>query len=198
MIDAYDVATIRGLEAEAIAEVGEDTLMQRAASGVAAAVARDVAALRGRVYGTKIMILIGPGNNGGDALFAGARLARRGAAVTGVRCLGRPHARGLTALRDAGGRLIEIDDLDLDQNQWPSKPDVAVDGILGIGGRRGRPAPWSPGWCPLWPSICRPASTPTPDQFPRRLSGPPAQSPSVNRSRAIFWSRLEVAVAKFR
>jgi NAD(P)H-hydrate repair Nnr-like enzyme with NAD(P)H-hydrate epimerase domain len=43
MIDAYDVATIRALEAEAIAEVGEDTLMQRAASGVAAAVARDPA-----------------------------------------------------------------------------------------------------------------------------------------------------------
>jgi hydroxyethylthiazole kinase-like uncharacterized protein yjeF len=139
MMDAYDVATIRGLEAEAIAEVGEDTLMQRAASGVAAAVARDVVSLRGRVYGTKIMILIGPGNNGGDALFAGARLARRGAAVTGVRCLGRPHARGFAALTDAGGRLIEIDDLDLDENQWPSKPDVAVDGILGIGGRPGLP-----------------------------------------------------------
>src|SRR5215213_5493871 len=139
MMDAYDVATIRGLEAEAIAEVGEDTLMQRAASGVAAAVARDVVSLRGRVYGTKIMILIGPGNNGGDALFAGARLARRGAAVTGVRCLGRPHARGFAALRDAGGRLIEIDDLDLDENQWPLKPDVAVDGILGIGGRPGLP-----------------------------------------------------------
>src|SRR5215207_8102223 len=139
MIDAYDVATIRGLEAEAIAEVGEDTLMQRAASGVAAAVARDVVSLRGRVYGTKIMILIGPGNNGGDALFAGARLARRGAAVTGVRCLGRPHARGFAALRDAGGRLIEIADLDLDENQWPLKPDVAVDGILGIGGRPGLP-----------------------------------------------------------
>ena len=43
MIDAYDVATIRGLEAEAIAEVGEDTLMQRAATGVAAAVGREVA-----------------------------------------------------------------------------------------------------------------------------------------------------------
>src|SRR5829696_3043010 len=93
MMDAYDVATIRGLEAEAIAEVGEDTLMQRAASGVAAGVARDAVSLRGRVYGTKIMILIGPGNNGGDALFAGARLARRGAAVTGVRCLGRPSGR---------------------------------------------------------------------------------------------------------
>ena len=179
MIDAYDVATIRGLEAEAIAEVGEDTLMQRAASGVAAAVARDVSSLRGRVYGTKIMILIGPGNNGGDALFAGARLARRGAAVTAVRCLGQPHARGLAALRDAGGRLIEIDDLDLLENRvavrnltwrWTAS-SASVGGQVCPTEWRGWPAPWSPGWCPLWPSICRPGSMPIPEPFPRRLSG---------------------------
>src|SRR4029453_17591740 len=106
MIDAYDVTTIRSLEAEAIAEVGENTLMQRAATGVAAAVAGDVASFRGRVYGSKIMILIGPGNNGGDALFAGARLARRGAAVTAVRCLGQPHSRGAAALGDARAPLM--------------------------------------------------------------------------------------------
>ena len=139
MIDAYDVATIRALEAEAIAEVGEDTLMQRAASGVAAAVAREAAAACGRTYGTKIMILVGPGNNGGDALFAGVRLARRGAAVTAVRCLGQPHGPGLAALRDAGGRLIDIDMLDLAEDRTSSKPDIAVDGILGIGGRPGLP-----------------------------------------------------------
>ena len=40
MLDAYGVDTIRELEATAIAEVGDDTLMQRAASGLAAAVAR--------------------------------------------------------------------------------------------------------------------------------------------------------------
>src|SRR5918997_2175443 len=111
MLEAYGVETIRQHEAAAIAKVGEDTLMQRAASGLAAAVARAAVRLRGRVYGTRILVLVGPGNNGGDALFAGARLARRGAAVTAVRCLGQPHARGLAALRTAGGRLIDIDDL---------------------------------------------------------------------------------------
>ena len=150
MRDAFDVATIRALEAEVIAEVGEDTLMQRAASGVAAAVAREARAARGKVFGAKIMILVGPGNNGGDALFAGARLARRGAAVIAVRCLGQPHARGLAALLAAGGRLIDLDDLDPVEDHRPfdmlrtgelssSMPDVAVDGILGIGGRPGLP-----------------------------------------------------------
>ena len=61
-----------------IERVGEDALMQRAASGLAAAVARAAVRLRGQVYGTRVMVLTGPGNNGGDALFAGARLARRG------------------------------------------------------------------------------------------------------------------------
>jgi hydroxyethylthiazole kinase-like uncharacterized protein yjeF len=148
--DAFDVATIRAQEAQAIAEVGEDTLMQRAASGVAAAVGREARSTRGKVYGAKIMILVGPGNNGGDALFAGARLARRGAAVIAVRCLGQPHARGLAALQAAGGRLIDLDDLDPVENHRSldtlrarglssSMPDVAVDGILGIGGRPGLP-----------------------------------------------------------
>jgi len=139
---AYDVAFIRALEAEAIANVGEDTLMQRAASGLAAAVAREARKRRGGVYGSKIMILVGPGNNGGDALFAGTRLAGRGAAVTAVRCLGRPHGRGLAALLAAGGRLVDINDVDpADTSVWlgESKPDVAVDGILGIGGRPGLP-----------------------------------------------------------
>ncbi len=158
MIDAYDVARIRAMEAEAIADVGEDTLMQRAASGVAAVVARELTEAPGRVYGSKILILVGPGNNGGDALFAGARLARHGAAVTAVRCLGQPHARGLAALRGAGGRLIDIDEWDLIENERPfdelragerspstssgqalPTPDIAVDGILGIGGRPGLP-----------------------------------------------------------
>jgi hydroxyethylthiazole kinase-like uncharacterized protein yjeF len=124
--------------------------MQRAASGVAAAAAREARAAQGKVFGAKIMILVGPGNNGGDALFAGARLARRGAAVIAVRCLGQPHARGLAALLAAGGRLIDLDDLGSAEDHRPfdtlrtgglssSMPDVAVDGILGIGGRPGLP-----------------------------------------------------------
>ena len=69
-----------------------------------------LAAERGAVYGPRVLILVGPGNNGGDALFAGARLARRGARVTAMRCLGKPHPAGLAALLAAGGRLIALDD----------------------------------------------------------------------------------------
>lgn len=144
MLEAYGVDTIRAHEAKAIERVGDDTLMQRAAGGLAAAVVRAAVRLLGRVYGARIMVLVGPGNNGGDALFAGARLARRGAAVTAVRCLGEPHARGLAALLAAGGRVINLDDLDLVTDQRlraapRPETDLAVDGVLGIGGRPGLP-----------------------------------------------------------
>ncbi|MGJ3560655.1 NAD(P)H-hydrate epimerase [Streptomyces sp. INA 01156] len=57
----------------------------------------------GRVYGSRVVLLVGSGDNGGDALYAGARLARRGAGVTAVLLAPeRAHAAGLAALRGAG------------------------------------------------------------------------------------------------
>ncbi len=136
---AYDVATIRALEAQTIAEVGDDTLMQRAAAGLAAVARRMLTELRGSVYGARVVIFVGPGNNGGDALFAGTRLARRGARVMAVPTLGDPHPRGLAALRAAGGRTTSLADLTLDDRGSRPRPavDLFVDGILGIGGRPG-------------------------------------------------------------
>jgi hydroxyethylthiazole kinase-like uncharacterized protein yjeF len=142
--DAYDVATIRAIEERAFETVGADTLMQRAAHALAISTAREVVRTRGRLYGAAVMVLVGPGNNGGDALFAGAALARRGVAVTAVRCLGNPHERGLAALRAGGGRLIDLADLGLDLDaHLHERPatDVVVDGVLGIGGRAGLPDP---------------------------------------------------------
>ncbi len=142
MIKAYDVATIRALEAQAIEEVGADTLMQRAAGGLAAISIRELIKVSGGVYGRRVLVLVGPGNNGGDALFAAARIAGRGASVTAVRCLGKPHQRGLAALHAAGGRLLELDDLGLDDDDPPgvvAAADLVLDGVLGIGGRPGLP-----------------------------------------------------------
>lgn len=150
---AYPAATIRALEDAAIArlgpqaadeQVGIDTLMQRAAAGLASIVAREAAKLRGRAYGTTIVILVGPGNNGGDALYAGVRLARRGARVTAVRCLGEPHSAGLAAFVAAGGRVIDLDEFDLvadvrERGQSRPPGDLYVDGVLGIGARPGLP-----------------------------------------------------------
>jgi hydroxyethylthiazole kinase-like uncharacterized protein yjeF len=107
--------------------VREGTLMQRAAAGIA----RRCALLLedGGVYGARVLLLIGAGNNGGDALYAGARLARRGADVR-ARLLvpDKAHAGGLAALRTAGGHVID---------ELPSMMDLAIDGIVGIGATGG-------------------------------------------------------------
>ncbi|MYS23310.1 YjeF-related protein N-terminus, partial [Streptomyces sp. DvalAA-14] len=88
----HGVETVRAAEAALMAGVPEGALMQRAAAGLAAACG-DVL---GRVYGARVVVLAGSGSNGGDALFAGARLARRGAAVTAVLLASdRTHSGGL-------------------------------------------------------------------------------------------------------
>lgn len=110
-----------------MARLPEGALMQRAAAGLAATCAR----LLGRVYGSRVVVLAGSGDNGGDALYAGARLARRGAAVSAI--LLRPeraHADALAALRAAGGRVTA------DRAEF-GRADLVLDGIVGIGGRGG-------------------------------------------------------------
>ncbi|WP_423833784.1 NAD(P)H-hydrate epimerase [Streptomyces manipurensis] len=132
MRTAYGVETVRTAERELMARLPEGALMQRAAAGLAAVCARLLARHR-RVYGARVVLLVGPGDNGGDALYAGARLARRGAAVTAVPMdPERMHPGGLAALRAAGGRV---------EPTVPQRADLVVDGLLGIGGRGGlRPA----------------------------------------------------------
>ncbi|MET9687917.1 NAD(P)H-hydrate dehydratase [Streptomyces sp. NPDC006514] len=133
MRTAYSVETVRAAERELMARLPEGALMQRAAAGLAAACAGLLRRTRGGVYGARVVLLVGPGDNGGDALYAGARLARRGAAVTAVPMdPERMHPGGLAALQAAGGHLARA---------VPQRADLVLDGLLGIGGRGGlRPA----------------------------------------------------------
>jgi len=134
---AFPVEVVRAAERAAMQAVPDGALMQRAAAGLAAECAR---ILRRGVYGTTVAVLAGAGDNGGDALYAGARLAARGAAVTAVLLSpDRAHPGGLTALRAAGGRVLPAGS--------PAATEVVaaarlvLDGIVGIGGSGGlRPA----------------------------------------------------------
>src|SRR3954454_21823282 len=106
MRQAWRVADVRAAEQALMATLPDGTLMQRAAAGLAR---RCVLLLvdRGGVYGARVLLLIGSGDNGGDTLYAGAALARRGARVQAL--LLRPdrvHLAGLAALRQAGGRTV--------------------------------------------------------------------------------------------
>ncbi|MFF7867219.1 NAD(P)H-hydrate dehydratase [Streptomyces qaidamensis] len=130
MRTAYSVETVRTAERELMARLPEGALMQRAAAGLAAACAD----LLGRVYGSRVVLLVGSGDNGGDALYAGARLARRGAGVTAVLLAPeRMHEAGLAALRRAGGRVAGAGA----GEALVEGADLVLDGIVGIGGKGG-------------------------------------------------------------
>jgi len=126
---AWRAAAIRSAEEALAAMLPPGTLMQRAAAGLARRCAGLLVDACGGVYGRSVALLVGAGDNGGDALFAGARLAARGAQVTAVLTAPeRVHAQGLAALRAAGGRVATT---------VPCTVDLVVDGIVGIGAHGG-------------------------------------------------------------
>ncbi|HEY6793536.1 MAG TPA: NAD(P)H-hydrate epimerase, partial [Kineosporiaceae bacterium] len=143
-IRAYDVGSIRSAEALVLAQVPEGALMQRAAAGLATACAGVLRRRRGRVTGARIVVLAGAGNNGGDALWAGARLAGRGGRVDALLLAPSAHAEGLAALHAAGGRSLAVpagaastpDGL-RPATRLLAAADLVVDGIVGLGGAPG-------------------------------------------------------------
>ncbi|AEW95994.1 MULTISPECIES: bifunctional ADP-dependent NAD(P)H-hydrate dehydratase/NAD(P)H-hydrate epimerase [Streptomycetaceae] len=131
MRHAHAVDSVRSAEAALMATLPPGTLMRRAAAGLAAACG---GVLDGGVYGRRVVVLAGSGDNGGDALYAGARLAGRGAGVTAVTLdPDRAHPDGLAALRRAGGRITGPDHAPAAL----ARADLVLDGITGIGGKGG-------------------------------------------------------------
>lgn len=135
---------VRAAEAAMMRSVGDGVLMRRAAAGLA----HHVRAFLGATYGRRVVLLVGAGDNGGDALWAGAELRRRGAHVTAVLLApDRAHPAGLAALRAARGRVLALHAPPV-SDPGPAAAgaldtaraliavaDVVVDGIVGISGR---------------------------------------------------------------
>jgi ADP-dependent NAD(P)H-hydrate dehydratase / NAD(P)H-hydrate epimerase len=141
MRDAYQVAAVRAAEHALMDLVPDGTLMGRAATGLASICAALLRAAPGYVYGARVVVLAGRGDNGGDALYAGAQLARRGAAVTAIAAGSAVHPGGIAALRQAGGRVS--DDTGDAAAALIDAADLIVDGLLGIGGRGGLREPFA-------------------------------------------------------
>jgi ADP-dependent NAD(P)H-hydrate dehydratase / NAD(P)H-hydrate epimerase len=167
---AYSVSKVRAAEAALMALVPDGALMQRAAAGLASVCAGLLRDGAGGVYGSRVVILAGTGDNGGDALYAGERLARRGASVTVIQAGPRLHEQGARALTAAGGRVISVarpPDPDATRDDLAGPPDEAgradrgrydagyevrraigyadliIDGMLGIGGKGGLREPYA-------------------------------------------------------
>src|SRR5437762_4922854 len=117
----YRVTDLRAVEASAASE----PLMERA--GLAAAgVARELLAERS----PRVLVLAGPGNNGGDALVVARWLKSWFYDVTVAFCgdaatLGSDAAASHRAWREAGGLTVRV---------WPDGPfGLIIDGLFGIG-----------------------------------------------------------------
>ncbi|MCI2238776.1 NAD(P)H-hydrate epimerase [Paenibacillus sp. TRM 82003] len=138
MIEAHATADVRAAERTVMATAPEGTLMQRAATALDAECAAVLRATTGRVTGRRVVVLAGAGDNGGDALFAAARLAGRGAGVLVLTTAGTAHPEGLATAVAAGARVRPFDD------EGPAAcraADLLLDGVAGIGGRGGLRAP---------------------------------------------------------
>ncbi|WP_370894376.1 bifunctional ADP-dependent NAD(P)H-hydrate dehydratase/NAD(P)H-hydrate epimerase [Janibacter sp. GXQ6167] len=142
MILAYSPEQIRNAEQARAEELASGELMQRAAKGVAKVAAARLAE-RG---GERITALIGPGNNGADALWAIARLAKKGVSVAAV-CHDPEASPAQAAAKKkalARGAIVVLGD-DPAAEELIAAADVVLDGILGIGGRAGLPQ-FAAGW----------------------------------------------------
>lgn len=128
MRGVYSVEEIRAAEQALMATLPDGILMARAARGLTIECTR----VLGQVYGARVVLLVGAGNNGGDTLYAGAELARRGAHVTAMLLTpDKAHPGGTSALDRAGGRFVSCDP------NVVRAADLVLDGIVGIGGHGG-------------------------------------------------------------
>lgn len=134
MLRAHRVETVREAERATGDLLTSGTLMQRAAHALATTCLRRLGAAGG-VYGARVVVLTGSGDNGGDALFAAARLARRGAAVVAVPSGDRLHEAGAAALRAAGGRVLSAGTSDERVRALLGSASLVLDGLVGIGAR---------------------------------------------------------------
>ncbi|MGU3431704.1 NAD(P)H-hydrate dehydratase [Actinomycetes bacterium M1A6_2h] len=126
MQNYYTADEVRNAEGPLIASLPEGVPMRRAAHGLSVVIASELRSVAGGVSGRRVGMLVGSGDNGGDALWAGAALRRRGVAVEAVLLApDRAHPAGLAAYRRAGGRVVtEL-----------AEPDLVVDAIVGLSGR---------------------------------------------------------------
>ncbi len=115
-----------------MATLPEGALMQRAAAGLAYAVID----LLGSAYGRRVLLLVGSGDNGGDALYAGALLARRGVRGRGVAAVRRRPTRAGWP-RCGGPAAASVDRAERGAPRWWS---TGSSGSAAAPGLRRRPA----------------------------------------------------------
>ena len=134
----YSVAEIRAIEQAALAELPPGTLMQRAGQAAAvAALALLPAPDPARQAEARVLVLVGPGNNGGDALEVAFQLSQAGFEVCALLAdIARQSADAQQALARAQGSAVQFVDPTFLPEIAVTDWDLVVDGLFGIGLQR--------------------------------------------------------------
>ncbi|MHA7157055.1 NAD(P)H-hydrate dehydratase [Glutamicibacter endophyticus] len=140
MIPVYSVAQVRAVEQEEISSRGSSVLMQQAASALTQCA---IQMLEQHPANTDTLVvgLIGPGNNGGDGLYALAQLAGYGYATCAVLCADTAHEEALKAFKaHSAAEVLQLEQAD----QRLKDAALIIDAIYGIGYRPGAELPTLP------------------------------------------------------
>ena len=130
---AVTAEQMRRLEQRAVeAGVSLDELMENAGQ----AVAHEAVAHLGETLGARVVVLIGPGNNGGDGLVAARRLVEMGVTVRAFIVAGSGDPAVKRAAAESAGVRVELarDEAGVkalqDAAEWA---DLVIDAVLGTG-----------------------------------------------------------------
>lgn len=140
MTYCYTAAEIRAAEQPYLdAQTRDDELMRHAAAAVSEVADRMLSEASPEPGRGRVLLLVGSGGNGGDALYAGRNLSSDGHGVDAVLLGSKPHERALKAFELAGGRVLPLGcdrETDLSKILWSISEDYAliIDGIVGLGG----------------------------------------------------------------
>ena len=103
------------------------------------AVAEQIKRLVGSVAGKRILVIVGPGNNGGDGLVAARHLADSGAETSLYLCSKRPEGDKNLVLTQRRGIITFQTDQDSHfarLNEFLAKAEIVVDAVFGTGRSR--------------------------------------------------------------
>ena len=139
MIEAFEKQTVRQAEAKVIAEHPQGSLMKKAAGEVSDTTVEFLLARGAKVAETRILGLVGGGDNGGDCLYALSYLAKLGYPCLALIISDNPHEKALAAAKKAE---VTIEQIDLTGNarqiarlaaRRARVAGVWIDGLVGTG-----------------------------------------------------------------
>ncbi len=139
MIPVYSLAQVRAVEAQEISRRSDAALMKQAASALAKE-AVDLLGEGSASTATLVVALIGPGNNGGDGLYALAELARQGYSTLAIQFAPKIHAEALSEYLEADGKLEQYSA----SSQTLSNAALIIDALYGLGYHSGSELPQLP------------------------------------------------------